>query len=510
MSKFMRVVVLFFCAAVIFSLASCTAAQEAGGYVNGYISDNTQYSTYADDTAEASGDPGGDNGAVYTAHTPFTGERGQAYELLWPEGREREWEEDIISFAKIILTNHPIFIDFDFLRVEGRAGYVRDYSVSAFNQLLQRTAVRNEILTSDPKDMRDTLRKLFLDRINTLIAEIQNLSDYEVKLGISEIAALFGDIHTSLSLPAGDVFPLQIISLHEGIYLVGVPKEMEHALYGKLTAINGVGIDEVIEKFERVIPHENEYGRHDTIPRLLMVKEILRFINVVDDSGMACFTVMDAYGGSFDIHLRAIEQEVLHDMDEAEFLRHDFSTLMHMHPEEYFWYEHFSDDSIMYVRVSSFRHSGASRDRISELTAELRNWAADSRIQKFIIDLRQNRGGVIDWPAAHDLPLLSEISESLYVIIDASSHSRSVIVTLNLSHIENVTIVGEPSGQPKNFFAGTGRALPNSGLWYGFSTNMRVYSNNEDIILRPDIFIPLAIEDVIANRDPVLEFIQGR
>ena len=104
---------------------------------------------------------------------------------------------------------------------------------------------------------------------------------------------------------------------------------------------------------------------------------------------------------------------------------------------------------------------------------------------------------------------MAEVAESLYVIIDAGTFSMGVINTSNImNYMENAIIIGEPSGQTDNFFGSDGGTLPNSRMRYNISHRMWVGSSSEDTAIRPDIFVPLTISDIINNIDPVIEAIK--
>jgi len=285
---------------IIFTLLS-SCASEAVNYAD---NDNIESNESSESQADESSTDYVDSGIVEIL---FTGEPIRRENLFWPEGRDRDWEEDVRHFAVMALRPHPLLMGFesfsaDARRIEGLAA--EEYAAFAYNVLLKRTAVKNEIFSDDTQIMTDGLREIIIERTNELIHNIPNLND---------------------------------------------------------------------------------------------------------------------------------------------------------------------------------------------------------------IDIRQNIGGFSTWPFSEDFNFLSERVNYLYVIIDGGSYSQSVVVTSNLrQHLDNLIIIGEPTGQPENFFAGDPGFLPNSRVTFQVSNNMRVQSNTEDIALRPDIFIPLTIADIISNSDPVLEYIRER
>jgi len=446
-----------------------------------------------------------------TAQIVFSGAPVRADELHWTTERDRAWEEDVRTFAIIALRSHPLLHSYDIVFFRGRAH--REHSYEAFNVLLQRAAARNGILADNAYDMTNELRELIIQKVNALILEIPDLNDYAIKFILQEIAAVFGDAHTMVYPNIGRVFPIQVFALRDGIYITGAPHEMEHILYGEILAIGGTSIYEITERFLRIISHENEYGfRHMSLAADVVAQELLHHIGVIDDSGMADFTIRDVSGEIFDITLQAVGRDVFDDMITAEFVSHELGFLTHRHLEEEYWffYEYFSDESLMYIRISRFSESASVNAVIRELRNELSNWQNDD-IAKLVIDLRQNRGGRHTWPLGGDFSIINELANYVYVIIDGSSYSASIVAaTYIMNYAQNVTIIGEPTAGPKNFFSGSNRFLPNSNLWYRISEGGDIYSDCSDVAIRPDILIHLTIDNIINRRDPVLDFIRDQ
>jgi len=433
----------------------------------------------------------------------FTGVPVHRDNLHWPEGRDSDWEMDIRYFAVNVLRNHPLLIDYNHMHSDGIAR--ETYSYYVYEMLMRRAAARNGILTNDIDVMRDGLRDIFIDKVNALIMDIPSRNDAEVKFGLSEAAAIFGDSHTRIHWENENVFPVQIIALYDGIYFAGVPSEIEHALYAELLAVNGIDIWEIVERIGKVHAHENEYGLRDITQFFLMSKELLRYIDVADDSGLANFTVRLLSGEIADIELQTIGKETFDSMIQGElFVRHEFSSLlMHRYPEKSFWHEYFYEDSLMYMRIRSFGERGV----VDNLQAELRAWPQGELIEKLVVDLRGNAGGRSGWFMDHDL-LGSDRVRAVYIIIDSGSASASVVAAATIRESgANVKTVGEPTGQMENFFSAQRGNLPNSGLWYFVSMAIVVQSNSYDEAFRPDIFIPLTIGDIVERNDPVLDYI---
>ena len=465
------------------------------------------------------------------ANNLFTGDSVRRIDLHWNDERDKDWEEDIRTFAMHILASHPIFNGVDSFR--DIFGENTDYAYHIYNTILHRAAQRNGILADTAAaEIQQNLRDIFIYRTNALIIDIPNRTDWEVKIGLLEIAVILGDFHTHFNQgifhwAEMQVFPVNLAYLDGGVYLVGVPREAEHALYSELIAINGIPTDEIIARIARIAPHENEYFlRFVAFDSSwgLGRKEMLVYLDIVDDSGMANFEVKNIDDEVIEFQLQAMTADGFAAMTEAELVHHESALLMDRYLEQSFWHKYFPQYSVLYVRNSSLLDVDLTGSRVVNagivaLTEELIELANDGIIEKLILDIRGNAAGCNRhmfplnlWPAIYDFPLLAETVENIYVIIDGGTASLAVATAANLRYNKgNVVILGTPAGCSENFLTTTiHRYLPNSRLRFITSTGLHVVSVCDDVALRPDVFIPLTIHDVINQRDPVLEYILSR
>jgi hypothetical protein len=82
-------------------------------------------------------------------------------------------------------------------------------------------------------------------------------------------------------------------------------------------------------------------------------------------------------------------------------------------------------------------------------------------------------------------------------------------VVLLKDGLEGALLIGEPTGQPPNFFSGgSNSALPVSGARFRIST-LKEYMRlgSDEIAVWPDIYVPQTLEAFMNNRDLVLETI---
>ena len=122
---------------------------------------------------------------------------------------------------------------------------------------------------------------------------IPELCDTDICYEALRIIALLEDPHARVGTASDDFLPVCFEPLgNEADVLlcaVRVPEGYAHILGGKLTAINGMPIEEIVEKLTDYTPHQNEYWplhkstkRYNGSFSVLTQKAALHVIGVVD------------------------------------------------------------------------------------------------------------------------------------------------------------------------------------------------------------------------------------
>lgn len=436
---------------------------------------------------------------------PFTGSVFD-YEYQLEEGRDRDWEKDVVFFAHTFfygVQGHPLLVD-------------RECDTYAENTYMGGGGSFKKVVYYD-----EALRASFITGVNDLIARIPQLEDFEIPYKLAELVASLGDVHSNISVPAGDIFPFYFIPFFgdEGFayYNVRAPKELERTLACELVAINGVAIDEILRRFEKLIPHENEQYlilnavdvRYDG---LCYRKEALQFVDVIGkNKDAAKFTFIDAQGKRFSVKVEAVTQDEYEAMETVQCMVDKEKLLMYAHEDQYGWYEYLPEDAMMYLRHSDCTEEGLLFKQFQMGFIEALQQTPG--VEKLVIDLRGNQGGYV--PEYYDtfiraLNYNRDLVGTVYILIDGRSTSAAtMLATLLKKHAENAVLVGEPAGQPPDFFGyALHYTLPNSGIGFRVSQAFSsMWPEYEADALLPDIYVYQTFEDYLNNRDTALETI---
>lgn len=426
------------------------------------------------------------------------------YEYRYEAGRDREWEEDVVYLAQVFLGETLI---------KGHPKLIRDFTTIMHQD--------NSITTQEFFD--PALYDAFVAEIQALIQKIPALSDVQIQYELARIVALLQDLHSNLFSAAERVFPLtaEQVSTEGGLGLCVLiaPEEHPEMIFTMLTAINGVPVEEILERLSAYISHENEYAVL-TMATSLMYDgcitrlEALQAIGVVGpEETTAEFSFRTEEEEDFSVELTAWDMEER--MTGKRLGQHLLLTDTPMYRdyfEKNYWWELFPEDHMLYIRYNQVWEDAELQYTV--LASQLENQMLSAPdTDKVVVDLRHNPGG--EYIAGHNAVLdwLYQLEgKKIYVLIDESSFSSAVLFAANVREkAAGAMLVGTPAGQPPNFLAGVqSYTMPNSGITFSMSHSYWMCREDyEGDVLAPDILIYQTLEDYKQGLDTVLETIKS-
>ena len=431
--------------------------------------------------------------AVNNEWEPYDGTT-RNYTYYYSRGRNLEWEEDILYFADSYLEVYPLLTHFP-----SRIETVTDVEYT------------DEFY--DPQ-----LRQTFIDEINALIPQVRRMTDTEILYELQRLLAMLHDAHTCLMLDTPDYFPISFQVFWEEetpVFRVNsIPADRIDAIYSSLTGINGIPLEEVIERLRPYISYENEPCLMDELSGSGYIGELanadlLRIVGVTN-RGRATYNLVRPDGTPLDIELKTVG---LLDIFLSPIVSY---THQDAYPELYgdrgvnFFHRWMEDKTVMYARVNEFDYMEdyTFMDFGNEILALVRD---NGGVEKLIIDLRQNPGGYQFYGYPEFINALNRIDyESLYVLIDEGTFSCGIITAGRIkTSFPEAILVGTPAGQPPNFFASmndTDYVLPNSGVTCRMPMAFwRVIPDYEFDALMPDLVVYPTLEDYRDGVDTILE-----
>jgi len=450
------------------------------------------------------------------------------HEFHWNGGRERLWEEDIMFFAHHVVASHPLIINSPIWT----SSFGRNPRFHMPPDVLHGLRRSFMFFHQDRE-----LREAFFDEISILIRQIPELDDFAIAMNISRIIAMLNDSHSQIvfsTASGGDFLQGRLAvdfihhydeNWHEGAYPYSWPHAtsayigIAEIINTRLLYINGVYIGDIFEMMRPYFPMEigveNSFRHIRSIE--FIQRNVLRYFGVIKGNETRVpLTVRDVNGYVFTVY-----SPFVRDMGDLPLATYqvDYDALLYFaRPDENYWFKHFVDESMIYVRLFRCREMLELSSTVFFRRVRDAIRFADG-VDTFILDLRNNRGGnfligkaeLIAWAMVSEN---RELMGNIYVIVDNRSYSRGSLFALDWRYfVDDVTIIGTPTAGTLNVFADTiTNFLPNSNLQFFISTNASVHGEgwNPNSAVIPDIIVRRTLYDYMNNHDAVLEAIRVR
>ena len=345
----------------------------------------------------------------------------------------------------------------------------------------------------------------FIHAINQLKLNIGQYDKLTIIMNIAKIVASIGDAHTAIALPLFTNLPFKCYWFDDGIYITSALPDYHNILHCKIQSINGIQIENVIQSFSTIIPHENIALVKSQLPKHLISAEALYGLGIIDQTDQIKVS-LEKSKETFEVSLPALrENHYKVEDDEGKF------PLYRQHQNKYYWKTLMPDQSLLYFNYNKCkdREDIAVNDFYEELKKEI----IDQNLNSIVIDIRNNGGGnsTLLEPFIQWLGRYSKAGKAIkvYAVIGRDTFSSALLNAYSLKNKTNATLIGEATGGKPNCFGEVQYfKLKNSGLLVRYSTEYyRVIKDDKLLSLFPDIECPVAFQDFIQNRDPCLEYV---
>ena len=146
----------------------------------------------------------------------------------------------------------------------------------------------------------------FQANVAALREQVPKLNRTEFLMGLARLVATVGDSHTLLTIIPQKAFPLKLYWFQEGICVTDTTPEFRDLLNGRLEAVDGHPVEQVIRAFSEIIPLDNEAQVKDFVPRFLASSEHLVGLGLIADPEEATFSVRTPAGGTASAKMRSL------------------------------------------------------------------------------------------------------------------------------------------------------------------------------------------------------------
>lgn len=360
---------------------------------------------------------------------------------------------------------------------------------------------KNLFFSSDRSD--------FYNKVQQLKGSVDELTDDQLMVGVSQLAASVGDGHTIAYPDFRFTYPVRLYWFKEGIYAFDAPEEYRNIINMKLATIDGKPTDEILAALKPVISHDNESSFRYLATHYMVAPYILRGLGISDGNEITMGFVSET-GDEVAVTMQSRCYENIRYLE--DFNKSPNRPLYLRNPGLNYWYEYLPEHKTVYFQYNSC--ANMKGQSFSAFVQELFRFIDDSKAEKLIVDLRNNGGG----NSLVMRPFISRIKKSslnhkdrLFIVLGRRTFSSALLNALELKNSTNATFVGEPTGgRPNHYGEVKTLFLANTGITVGYSTKYFRYSKEDTDSMLPDIAIEPSIASFTAGHDMVVDWILQR
>jgi hypothetical protein len=367
--------------------------------------------------------------------------------------------------------------------------------------------------TELPKRHKNLFHKISQSEFQAQIGELKSglptMTQEEILAGIMKILASVGDSHTTLGYRPQQALPLMLYWFKDGIVILNTTPEYRDSLYGKITAMEGKPIEEVIAALASVIPHENRAQVKQNIPNLLTDTVVLYGLKLISSRESASLTVQASSGRTITLDVKPISfsskpEWIVDTRDKSD------APLYRKNSQLYYWYKLLPDHKTLFFKYNSCQNR--ENQPFIDFVRALFNTVDTKGVKKIVIDLRHNGGG----NSGIFAPFLVELKKrphflqkgSIYVLIGRRTFSSAILNAIDLKKQTSAIFLGEPTGGKPNHYGEVQMfRLPQSGLPVTYSIKYFRVLDDDPESLQPDFNVEPRISDYLRKTDPVLNYV---
>ncbi len=365
-------------------------------------------------------------------------------------------------------------------------------------------------------------------------------SNIECYFAIRKIIAIIEDGHTQL-LENGifnllDLrFPFRVDEFTDGVYITLIGKDYKMFLGFRLIAINGKPIENILETITKVVNNDNKFGRKYWALNGISFARILYGLKIIDNTDNIELELITRKGKSIKLTLRSVYDDINIEYGWSNRLNIGPTKGEYVSPSDilgektplyfknqgnkikFYWFEHLIKERTIYFQFNQVANQPNNDETFAQFSARMWDYIDQNseRIDKLIIDLRQNNGG----NGLMILPFLNQIIKrdyinkegSIFVISGNRTHSAASIFMYELAVHTHAIFVGEPDACGADLFSDNRPAgnLPNSRfpLWIASLQFTRRFPVNNPEYFMPHFPAPFSSHDYFTGNDPAMDLI---
>jgi Peptidase family S41 len=337
------------------------------------------------------------------------------------------------------------------------------------------------------------------DRLKATVAQLTN---GQIITGMARIVAQLHDDETAIEVPTDPLYPFQTQWIGAGLYFIAVPAADRALLGGRLLAVDGHPIAQVLAAIRSTVDYEDAGVARGMESQLVENPAWLSYLGLVSSIRSARFTValpsgrvvsadIDSYGADGGLHGKPDDVTV------------PLPLYLQRNNQPY-WMKVLAARDAVYLKYNQCLDTDGFQRLAARALALLRVHPA----WRLIIDLRFNGGGdssplqtVADRIAAD--PAIDQHGR-IFGLIDGNVYSSASLDSYLLQSQDGAILIGQPTAEQRDTFGNDeGRlSLPHYGITVQYTT--AVVNKAGAVYGVPDLTVAPTLRDWLTGTDPVL------
>ena len=356
-----------------------------------------------------------------------------------------------------------------------------------------------------------------------VVLETPGKSRFQISIRLQQVLAAMGDAQTQINyhflIEKSEILPIECYWFEDGIYLLETDKAYEPLLGKKLTAINKVPIEVVIDSLSTLLVPDNPSVMKNQIPRMLTWFQVLEYFGFVSGKELS-LTVTGSSG-------EAVSESIYLPVELGEMLAVHPTTLPlgWQDQQAFFRDQYIEEEHLYYIQYNRCWSREAEEDygsgasalfmpSFKEFEKEVYPVLKKKKIDKLVFDIRYNKGGY----AGQGTEFIRKIYKSLpknhgeiFVLVGRTTNASAIINVIDFMNTAQVILVGEEtSGKPNHFGEVNRFVLPESRLIVSYPTRYFSLMDEDLPTLHPNLHTPLGFGQYMKGIDPAMEAVRQK
>lgn len=353
----------------------------------------------------------------------------------------------------------------------------------------------------------------FLAEKEKIAAALPEMSDSGFYYSLRHLLSLVGDAHTSLGYTDSNYKHLTALGFavapySDGWYLLMLEEQNQQYLGYRLTAIEGVPIDQVFERAKTIMSYDNEVWAQRQFSNTINFLDALQYLGIAGpEAEGVTLTIQPASGGPEEkLAIQGMSEE---EIMNSNILQVQRDTIPSTVPSGYYRFQNLGSDAF-FIQYNTCQEDPELP--MAEFITQAEGAISQGDYSKVILDLRYNTGG----DSSIFEPMIAKLKEmkgergfTVYTLIGGRTFSSGIINAVQTQRELDALLVGSPTGGSVNGYGELQSfTLKNTPIQVYYSTKyFELVPGYDKDSLYPDQEVEQTYSDYKTGQDPEVAWV---